>query len=537
MKGTTKKFILIGLVVFLGQLDIYNANYNYYQEKNFENIENDDEFELNRAGSWEIGPIEIDDDNPAKNWSFTEASYEWCNGSGTINDPYIIENVTINGTGAINGILIENSNAYFMIRNCIVYNASSRGIRLKNVDNGVIYNTTSSQNFYGIFISRANFVNISNNFVIGNSHNGIEIGSFSSRCIVSDNVIIDNNQNGIVLRQANVFCNITNNTVSGHIYSGIHIQGESNYNNVLFNTVKDNPGDGISIYHSNHNNVSVNNIYNNKKFGFVIREEGSNNIFSQNTMIGCGIGFSQCGTTTITSNIIDNTNLVNGKEIFYFINEDSLMPYDFINPGQIILVNCINCLISNLNVSNGGGISLYSCDNNEITGNIVDFNYRGISLDRSDDNAISGNSADYNRYGIYLHYSKNNTASSNTANNNEHGIYVGGGDFNTISQNTANYNEYGITISGRFSNSVLGNYINYNNYGIYLFMSDNNKISGNSLIGNNVCISESYCEGNVFTNNNCGDAILGYDVIFLIVILSAVSIITAKRIKNHGNRA
>ncbi len=537
MKGTTKKFILIGLVVFLGQLDIYNANYNYYQEKNFENIESDDEFELNRAGSWEIGVIEIDDDNPTKNWSFTEASYEWCNGSGTINDPYIIENVTINATGAINGILIENSNAYFMIRNCVVYNASSRGILLERVDNGIIYNNTSSQNFYGIFIRRANFINISNNYVINNYHNGIEIGSFCSSSTVSGNIVINNYQNGIVLRQANVLCNITNNTVSGHIYSGIHIQGGSNYNNVLFNTVKHNPGDGISIYHSNHNNVSANKVYNNKQFGIVLREENSNNIITQNTMIGCGIGFSRGLTTTFTSNIIDSTNLVNGKKVLYFINEVSLMSDYFINPGQVILFNCINSTISNLNVSNGGGISLYYCDNNEVTGNIVDFNYRGISLDRSDDNTVSGNSADYNKYGIYLFSSKKNLVSSNTANNNEHGIYVGSGENNTISQNTANYNEYGISIYERFLNSILGNYVNYNNYGIYLFMSYNNKISGNSLIGNNVCISESYCEGNVFTNNDCGDVILGYDVILLIVIISAVSIITTKKIKNRGNRA
>ena len=440
MKNTTKKFILIGLVVFLGQFDIYSVNYNYYQEKNFEYKENDDEFELKRAGSWEIGPIEINDDNPTKNWSFTEASYEWCNGSGTINDPYIIENVTINATGAINGILIENSNAYFMIRNCVVYNASSRGILVERVDNGIIYNNTSSENFYGIFIRRANFMNISNNYVIDNSHNGIEIGSFCGSVIVSDNVIINNNQNGIVLRQSNLFCNITNNTVIGHTSSGIHIQGGSNYNNILFNTVKDNPGDGISLYHSNHNNVSVNKLYNNKRFGIVIREENGNNIISQNTMIGCGIGFSRGTITTITSNIIDNTNLVNGKKVFYYINEVSLTSNDFINPGQVILLNCINSLISNLNVSNGGGISLYFCENNEVTGNIVDFNYRGISLDRSDSNTISGNIANYNEYGIYLYSSDNNPISGNTANNNENGIYLYSSDNNPISGNNSTIN-------------------------------------------------------------------------------------------------
>ena len=54
MMSTTKKFILIGLIIFLGRFDIYSVNYNYYQEKNFENIENYDEFEFKRAGSWKL---------------------------------------------------------------------------------------------------------------------------------------------------------------------------------------------------------------------------------------------------------------------------------------------------------------------------------------------------------------------------------------------------------------------------------------------------------------------------------------------------
>ena len=479
------------------------------------------------------GPIYIDDLDPTKNWLITNATYDWCSGSGLINDPYIIENVTIDALSYPHGIFIENSNVYFKIRNCVVYNAYSRGIRLNRVDNGIIYNNTSSQNDNGIFINRCNFINISNNYVISNSHNGIELNSFCSSCTVLDNVIINNNQNGIVLRQENLFCNITNNTVIGHIYSGIHIQGGSNYNNILFNTVKDNPGDGISIYHSNHNNISVNKLYNNKHFGIAIIEENSNNIISQNTMIGCGIGFSKGTVTTITSNFIDNTNLVNGKMIFYYINEASLTPDDFINPGQVILLNCINCSISNLNVSYGGGISLYFCENIEVTGNIVDFNYRGISLDRSDNNTISGNSANYNEYGIHLTWSNSNPISGNTANNNEHGIFMQISHSNILSGNIANYNEYGIYLySDCVINTILGNTANYNNYGIYLqFMSNYNIISGNLLIGNNVCISEMACEGNVIENNICGYVISGYNLFFLLGILSVTLIMIRKKIK------
>ena len=481
------------------------------------------------------GPIYIDDTDPTKNWLITNATYDWCSGSGLINDPYIIENVTINALSYPHGIFIENSNVHFMIRNCVVYNAYSRGIRLNRVDHGILYNNTSSQNDNGIFINRCNFINVTNNYIIDNAHNGIELSAFCSSCTVSDNVIINNDQNGIVLRQENLFCNITNNTVIGHRYSGIHIQGGSNYNNILFNTVKDNPGDGISIYHSNHNNISANKLYNNKQFGIVIREENSNNIISQNTMIGCGIGFSRGTITTITSNIIDNTNLVNGKMILYYINEVSLTSDDFINPGQVILLNCINSLISNLNVSNGGGISLYFCENIEVTRNTVDFNYRGISLDRSDNNTISTNFANNSRYGIYLWGSDNNAISENIAINNEYGIYLQSCINNTISENYADNNEYGISAFYESSiNMISGNTANYNDYGISLFMSDYNIVSGNYLIGNNVCINENYCEGNVFINNNCGreTVISGYNVFFLLGILSVVAIIIYTKKRN-----
>jgi len=534
MKNNKNSLILILLFVFSILL---NLNFGYYQENNYRNLASDNQPKLKKAGYWEIGPIEINDDDPAKNWTLTEALYEWCNGSGMIGDPFVIENVTINATGASNGIFIENSNAHFIIRNCTVFKAGSRGIKLKGVDNGVIYNNTLYQNPNGIDISTSNFINISNNYAVDNFYNGIELGSFCGSCTVSGNVLINNNQHGIKLRQEILFCNITNNMVTGHIYSGIQIQGGSNYNNILFNIVKENPGDGISIYQSHHNNFSLNSLYNNKQLGIILKEDSSNNIVSQNTLNGCGIGFdanSPATISTMSSNSIEPTNLVNGKMIAYYKNEVFLTPDDFINSGQVILLNCRNSLISNLNLSYGGGISLYFCDDNEIIENIIDYNYRGISLKRSDNNSISANSANHNEYGIYLYSSDNNLVLGNSATNNEHGIFVENSNNNTITQNTANNNEYGIHLYyGSLLNSILGNRVNYNNYGIFLFFSDNNLISGNSLIGNNECISEMYCEGNIFSNNDCGAVIQGYNIFLLIWVIPVFStIIIQKKRKN-----
>ena len=73
------------------------------------------------------------------NWSATKTA-GICTGSGTKTDPYIIEDLEIDGGGSGSCILIENSNVYFKIENCMDYNSGNAwadaGIRLYNVDNG-----------------------------------------------------------------------------------------------------------------------------------------------------------------------------------------------------------------------------------------------------------------------------------------------------------------------------------------------------------------------------------------------------------------
>ena len=231
-----KKGELIVFSIILGFFILLYPNVNWHPVTGNGQLESDNEPELKTAGYWEIGPIEIDEDDPTKNWSITEVSNEWCNGSGLIHDPYIIENVTIDASGFSSGIFIENSDVYFIVRNCTIYNAIGRGIRLNRVDHGILYNNTSTQNDNGIFLNRCNFLNVTNNYILDNSHNGIELSAFCSDNTISGNIAINNDQNGIVLRQECLFNNITHNTVSGHRYSGILIQGESDNNNIKYNT-------------------------------------------------------------------------------------------------------------------------------------------------------------------------------------------------------------------------------------------------------------------------------------------------------------
>ena len=67
--------------------------------------------------------IYIRDDDPNYNWTKTEADFEWCTGSGTEGDPYIIENLYIDAQGEGGGMYIRNTDKYFVIRNCWINNS------------------------------------------------------------------------------------------------------------------------------------------------------------------------------------------------------------------------------------------------------------------------------------------------------------------------------------------------------------------------------------------------------------------------------
>lgn len=142
-----------------------------------------------------------------------------------------------------------------------------------------------------------------------------------------------------------------------------------------------------------------------------------------------------------------------------------------------------------------------------------DISYGIMLLSVSNGSLINNNVSNNTGYGIWLSNSINNTILGNTASNNIYdGIKLDFSHHNIISENTANFNVRGIT----------------------LINSDFNTISGNTLRLNEICIVEEYCEGNIFKNNDCGDpgmVIPSYNPIFLLGILSAVTIILIKKIK------
>jgi len=157
------------------------------------------------------GPILIDGND-----NFTLANGVK-SGSGAENDPYIIENWAINASGA-HGITIQNTTAYFIIRNCLVENGGGTydGIYFDNAINGIVDNNTCKNNFYGIYLDSS-----SNNNLTGNT--------------------CENNDTGIFLVSSS-YDNLTNNTCSNNSNGGIWIETSDNnhiyHNNFVNNSTQ-----------------------------------------------------------------------------------------------------------------------------------------------------------------------------------------------------------------------------------------------------------------------------------------------------------
>jgi parallel beta-helix repeat protein len=122
----------------------------------------------------------------AHNWTWAK-DQSWCSGSGTWNDPYIIENLKIR-------------------------------IYLQDVNNARLINNTCSNLDLGIDIDTCNNNTISGNTANGNTNEGIYLYECYNNTI-SGNTVNDNNF-GIYLSYCD-YNNITGNTVNDNGESGI----------------------------------------------------------------------------------------------------------------------------------------------------------------------------------------------------------------------------------------------------------------------------------------------------------------------------
>ena len=96
---------------------------------------------------------------------------------------------------------------------------------------------------------------------------------------------------------------------------------------------------------------------------------------------------------------IDNSNTVNGKPIYYWMNQkDSVIPQD---AGYVALINCTNVTVQNLQLSNNyNGLLIVNTDGSTITNNTLTGNYEGLRFSNSTDNNFQNNNICNNAFNL-----------------------------------------------------------------------------------------------------------------------------------------
>lgn len=120
-------------------------------------------------------------------------------GNGTWQDPYIIEDKVIDGLNGSHCISIMNTDKYFILENCTIYNASI-GIYLGNVSNCLFSgNKINNLQLTGLYLN-----NSVNNTLVSNE--------ISSSTIALEFFESSNNS-------------IYNNNFHSNLFSGIYLEG------------------------------------------------------------------------------------------------------------------------------------------------------------------------------------------------------------------------------------------------------------------------------------------------------------------------
>ena len=339
-------------------------------------------------------------------------------------------------------------------------------------------------------------VNSRNNTITGNnvSNNdkGIALWSCNNNTITGNNA--SNNIFGIALFDSSNNT-ITGNNVSNNNWYGIHIYSSSN-NTITGNNASNNGWNGIRLDYSSINTITGNNVSNNDK-GIFLDRNSSNNIITGNNVSNNSIGGirldDSSNNNTITGNVFVNDglsvyssyqntvedNTVNGKPLVYL---EDVSDYKVEDAGQVILVNCRNITVENLDLTNTCvSIALLNTENSKIS-----------------NNKVCNNNWD----GIYLYFSNNNIITGNNVSNNDDGIRLSSSSSNnTITgNNVCNNSGDGIDLWHSSNNNIItGNNVSNNDEGIYLKRSSSNKIVLNNFV-NNINNAKSYKSINIWNS-------------------------------------
>ncbi len=366
-------------------------------------------------------------------------------GNGTKENPYIIEGWEINASGEWHGIVIKNTTAYVIIRNCYIHNAGC-AILIKNASNIIIQNLITEFNNFGISII------ISKNVYAGKCYTeSIYLGT-------DENCSIENCH---ITHSAKIIESVKINIINNFIRDGLLIKGYNKkhfFHNILNNTASN----GSILYYVNQSNVVI------KEDAAQVFLIGCKNfeitMNSSNTMIAVEMAYSSnisilnssfygkmswasiFGINSSSISIINSKFEDNGCSIFFHATSDFkiINSYFYGYESGLVAELSKNGAVRNCTFENGEfGMEFYLCRNidikhcnihdNECGGvlaqGIIGLSIHGCNVYNNGDDCGGGIGISQ---GIFIRINRNNIF-----NNSYYGIYA---DFAIVN---ALYNYYG----------------------------------------------------------------------------------------------
>ena len=483
----------------------------------------------------------------------TDFSAQGWPGSGTEEDPYIIEGFEIDGSGEGYGIYVGNTTVHFEVRENYVHSASGNigqffwntGLILRNVQNGRLTNNTVTENGrHGIYLTRDSAYNIiSGNEVNLNSRHGIFLDDFSNNNQLIDNTANSNNQGALNNDHGINLVSSSHNTIRGNEvlnnYNGIrtsstnhnilsenHISGNdmqgillvsSNNNLITWNHISSNGGtggSGVRLFNSNSNSVYNNNIVdNNSPQGF---DGGDDNVWNTDYPKGGNYWSDYTGDDYLRGPDQDITGPDGIGDTPYTDIDGGTDEYPLMYPtedGYIlrppIRINSNADFISANGVTEGDGsevnpyiIEGWKIDAAGLGCGIYVGNTTMYFVVRNNFVHDAGGNLGgvYHRdTGIYLWNAENGSLVDNILDNNDSGIRLTDSRDNNIEDNEITGRRTGIALrQGSNGNLLIGNNVNGQTLaGVIFYDSDENQLIENEIMNN--------LRGIYFDNSNYND--------------------------------
>lgn len=337
-----------------------------------------------------------------------------------------------NGTVVVDGLNVGN-----------VFSVYGNNVTIKGFS---IINSKFQYPYCGIQLISAQGCTIEANNVT-NCYYGIEL-AYSRNNTVVGNAVTDTCE-PIELFHSE-YNNITGNNIESNEY-GIPIAYSSG-NMIIHNNVSDNQKGAIALWHSNSNIILENDFaggwlcvwvnasnYNNftrnvalgGNFGFWLWES-QNCILRYNNITDNKYNFGAWGeNTTFFMHDIDVSNIVNGKPMYYLLNQSDMIINESTFPkiGFLAVVNSTNIIVENLSLTgNIEGLFLAGITNATLQNLNVSNNYEGILLVDSEDTSLINNCVSNNMFGIRLFNSAGNFLRNNNMTKNRFNFGVEGED-------------------------------------------------------------------------------------------------------------